>query len=179
MDYKNFISIGKIVKPIGIKGNVKIISLTDFPERFNKLHKVSLYCERDKEFFINKFNGTYEFEIRECKIYETYVNVKFENFDCIEDTKSLVNKLLMIDEKLRIKLDKGSYYYYDLIDAGVYEKTKLIGKVISIVNYGSGDLFNVKYGDKEILIPFREEFVKKIDLDNKRIDVELIDGFLD
>jgi len=47
------------------------------------------------------------------------------------------------------------------------------------VNYGSGDLFNVEYRGKEVLIPFRDEFIKKIDLKNRRIDTELIEGFLD
>lgn len=51
--------------------------------------------------------------------------------------------------------------------------------MISILNYGSGDLFNIKYEDKEVLIPFNKEFVKNIDVKNKRIDVQLIEGFLD
>lgn len=85
----------------------------------------------------------------------------------------------MIDEKDRVKISEGSYYFYDLIGCEVFDKDKLIGKVKSVVNYGSGDLFNISAGGKEILIPFRKEFINKIDTDKKRIDATLIEGFID
>lgn len=179
LEYKNFITIGKIVKTIGIKGNLKVISLTDFPERFNKLKKVSLYCEASKEFYVNIVDGSLEFKIKECRVFDTYVNIKFKDFETIDESKGLVNQFVMIDEKKRIKLEDGRYYFYELIDSEVFNNGKLIGKVISFVNYGSGDLLNVRHVGKEVLIPFRNEFVKNIDLVKKRIDVDLIEGFLD
>jgi len=178
-EHKNFIAIGKIVKSIGIKGNLKIIPLTDFPERFNDLKKVVLFDEVGNKFIKNSHYGSYDFEISDCTILKDYINLKLEGFNSIEASKELINTVLMIDEKFRIKLDEGSFYIYDLVDADVFNKGENIGKVISLVNYGSGDLFNVKHNDKEILIPFRDEFVKKVDIEKKRIDVELIDGFLE
>jgi 16S rRNA processing protein RimM len=179
LEKNNFIAIGKIVKTIGIKGNLKIISLTDFPERFKKLKKIFLYNERSKEFFVNKPDNSYEFEISDCKIYDKYVNIKFDEYDSIEKSEKLINLILMIDEAQRIKLDKGNFYFYELIGAEIFDKGKPIGEVVSVVNYGSGDLFNVKTAEKEILIPYRKEFVKNIDIKNKRIDVDLIEGFLE
>lgn len=178
-DINNFIAIGKITKTIGIKGNLKIISLTDFPERFLKLKKIFLYNEKNRGFYINKLSGKYEFKITECKIYDKYINLKLEDYDSIEKSNELVNLILMIDESLRVKLDDGNYYFYELVDSEIFDKDKLIGKVVSVVNYGSGDLFNVTSNGKEILIPYRKEFVKNIDVKNKRIDVDLIDGFLE
>jgi 16S rRNA processing protein RimM len=84
----------------------------------------------------------------------------------------------MIPEKNRVILEDGSFYFYELINAEVFEKDELLGKVLSVQNYGSGDLINVKHNDKEILIPLNKEFIKKIDIANKRVEVELIDGFL-
>ncbi|MEO8666328.1 MAG: ribosome maturation factor RimM, partial [Ignavibacteria bacterium] len=161
-EYNNFISIGRIVKTIGIKGNLKIIPLTDFPERFNDLRKLVLYDDKQNKFMKNSNYGGYDFEISECKILKDYINLKFSDFNSIESSKELIGNLLMIDEKDRIKLEEGSYYFYDLVDAEVYNNGENIGRVISMVNYGSGNLFNVKYKDKEILIPFRDEFVKKV-----------------
>jgi len=179
LEYKNFITIGKITKPIGIKGNLKIISLTDFPERFEKLKAVILYSEKDGQFFFNIKKDSFDFDVTAAKVYDKYVNIKLDGFDSIESTQPLINMMLMIDEKNRMKLEEGSYYYYEMVGCDVYSKEELIGKVISIVNYGSGDLFNVEYRGKEVLIPFRDEFIKKIDLKNRRIDTELIEGFLD
>ncbi|HMQ67393.1 MAG TPA: ribosome maturation factor RimM [Ignavibacteria bacterium] len=179
MDFKNFITIGTIVKTIGIKGNLKIIPHTDFPDRFYKLKKLFLYNEKEEKFFVNKFNGDKGFILSECKVLDRYINIKFEGYNDINDSQELVNLNTVIDEKDRIKLDEGKYYFYELIGSDIYDRGELIGKLISVVNYGSGDLFNVKSGTGEILIPYNNEFVKKIDIENKRIDVELIEGFLD
>lgn len=179
LEYKNFIAIGKIVKPIGIKGNLKIISLTDFPERFNTLKSTVLYNEKERKFISNKFSNDYEFKISGCKALSSYINVKFDEIDNIEDAKELVNTLLMIDETHRVQLRKGSFYFYELTGCKVYDNNEYVGEVISIADYGSGYLFNVSAKGKEILLPFRDEFVRKIDITNKRIDVELIEGFLE
>jgi 16S rRNA processing protein RimM len=184
LDTNDFIAIGKIVKSIGIKGNLKIISLTDFPERFNQLKKVFLFDEKKKKFFVNKFNDDYEFVIESCKFYDNYINAKFEKYYSRTESDELVNLILLVREKDRVKLSDGNFYYYELIGIKVYDKDKMIGKVISINNYGSDDLLTIKSGEndvnsKEILIPFRKEFIKKIDIDNKRIDVDLIEGFLE
>lgn len=179
MDFKNFITIGTIVKTIGIKGNLKIIPHTDFPDRFYKLKKLFLYNEKEDKFSANKFNGDKGFLLAECKVFDKYINIKFEGYNSINDSKELINLNTVIDEKDRIKLEEGKYYFYELIDSEIFDKGNPIGNLISVVNYGSGDLLNVKYGDKEILIPNNKEFVKKIDTSNKRIDVDLIEGFLD
>lgn len=178
-ELKDLIAIGKIVKTIGIKGNLKIIPLTDFPDRFYSTRRFFLFNEKDNQFQINEILGGYDFAFSECKVFDKYINVKIDNYDSIERSKGIINFILMVDEKERVKLEDGSYYFYDLIDSVVYDKDVLIGNVISILNYGSGDLFNVKYADKEVLIPFNKEFVKNIDVKNKRIDVKLIEGFLD
>jgi len=178
LDHINFIAIGKIVKPIGIKGNLKVIYLTDFPDRFNKLEKILLFDEKKGKFYSNNFRDGYDFEISDCKIFDNYVNIKFAGFDDIDKSKELVNLILMVNEKDKVKLSEG-YYFYELIGLDVYDKDKYIGKVDKISNYGSGDLFSITNNGKEVLIPYKKEFVKNIDSVKKRIDVDLIDGFIE
>jgi len=178
LDHRNFIAIGKIVKPIGIKGNLKVIYLTDFPERFNKLKKIFLFDEKKGEFHSNDFRDGYDFEISEYKLFDNYVNIKFSGFDEINKSKELVNMILMVDEKERVRLSEG-YYIYELIGLDVYDKNEFIGKIDKISNYGSGDLFSIMNNGKEILIPYKSEFVRNIDTAKKRIDVDLIEGFIE
>lgn len=178
-ELKDLIAIGKIVKTIGIRGNLKVIPLTDFPDRFYGTKKFLLFNEKDNHFQINEILGGYDFAFSECKVFDKYINLKLDHYDSIEKSRELVNFIIMVNEKDRVKLDDGTYYFYELIDSDVYDRDRLIGNVISILNYGSGDLFNIKYEDKEVLIPFNKEFVKNIDVKNKRIDVQLIEGFLD
>ncbi|MBL8007550.1 MAG: 16S rRNA processing protein RimM [Ignavibacteria bacterium] len=177
MDRNNFIAIGKIVKTIGIKGNLKVVYLTDFPERYKTLEKVFLFDE-DKNVFLTNGKSVY-FYFTEKKISDKYINVKFRDYDSIEKSRELINGFIMIEEKDKVKLNEGIYFYHDLTGCEVYDKGKFIGIVNSVVNYGSGDLFSVKTEIKEILIPFRKEFIEKIDTVNKRIDADLIEGFTD
>lgn len=178
-ELKDFIAIGKIVKTIGIKGNLKIIPLTDFPDRFYKTKNILLFNEKNSSFYANKNFGGYDFAFSECKVFDKYINVKFVSFDTIEKSRELINLLVLVNEKERVKLEDGLFYYYDLMDFEIYDNDKFIGRLVSVSNYGSGDLFNINYEDREILIPYNKEFVKKIDMENKRIDVQLIEGFLD
>ncbi len=179
LDHRNFVAIGKIVKQIGLKGSLKIISLTDFPKRFSSQKEVFLFDEKEDRFSINKFSNNYNFVINNFEIYDRYINLKFENYDSIDVTKELVNLILMINERDRIKLDENNYYYYELIGMEVFNKDNMIGKIESVTNYGSDDLFVIKAGNKEILIPFRKEYIKAVDTQNRRIDADLIEGFLE
>lgn len=178
-DHNDFIAIGKIVKTIGIKGNVKIIPLTDFPERFTRLKKLFLFDEGKKRFFEDKLTGSNELVVSECRVFKDFISLRFDNYTSIEASKELIGLVVMINEKDRLKLKKGSYYYYELVGCDIYDKGEFLGKVSTVVDYGSGDLFTVSYKGKDILIPYRNEFVRNIDIDKKRIDVELIDGFLE
>ena len=167
-----------IVKPIGIKGNLKVIYLTDFPERFNKLEKILLFDEKKGEFQSNDFQEGYYFRISDRKLFNNYLNIRFEGYDEINKSKNLVNLIVMVDEKERVKLEDG-HYFYELIGLDVYDKGEFIGKVDKMSNYGSGDLFSITNKGKEILIPYKNEFVKNIDVAKKRIDVDLIEGFIE
>ena len=178
MDFKDCLTIGKIVKPIGLKGLVKVISLSDFPERFFDCGDVYLFDEKKSAFHKNKTSSTHVFKIRECSQGNGFLRLGFSSYDKIEDIQELVGSLVMIAESERAQLEEGQFYYYELIGLEAYDKDKLLGKIDSIVDYGSGDLFRIIDNGKELLIPFRKEFVKEIDLESKRVQLELIEGFI-
>jgi len=176
-DKNDFIAIGRIVKPIGVKGNVKAIYLTDFPDRFNSLSKVFLFDERKEEF--RKNYSALEFNISDCKPLNGYVNLKFEGYEDKNSVSELIGQLIMIPETERVKLPEDNFYFYDLIGSEVFDNGKRLGTIESFTDFGSGDLVNINIGGKTVMIPFRKEFVKKVDVKNKRVDLELIEGFLE
>lgn len=176
-EINDFISIGKIVRPIGVKGNVKVIYLTDFPDRFKDLEKIFLYDE-EKKSFVNK-NSDFEFVISECRTLIDYVNLKFMDYEDKDSVKELINKIVMLPESERVELPEDNFYFFELVGAEVFDKGKRLGVIKSFSDFGSGDLINISYKGKDIMIPLRKEFVKVIDIKNKKVELDLIEGFLE
>ena len=179
MKYEDFICIGKTSGCSGIKGVLKITPFTEYPERFLKLKRVYLFNERNSLFALNP-KDEFEFKIEKCEVTHSHITLKLEGINSKEEAAEFVHYEILIPEDERLSLPKGKYFHYEIIGFEVYNGNDFLGKLEKIDNYGSHDLLNVKNTDgKEILIPYRDEFVKKIDADKKRIDVELIEGFLE
>lgn len=180
MQKEKFISIGKITKAIGLKGYVKVLVLTDFPERYTNLERTRLFKEKENSVLINKITGKEEFFIKDVIFERDFVKILFEGYEDINLTGNLIGSDLVIEETERMELDEGKYYLYELVDMDVVTDGKAIGKLKSIENYGGQDLLKIKLdeGNKEVLIPFVNDFVKKVDTKERKIYLEVIDGML-
>jgi len=176
-DSNRLIFIGKITKTTGIDGSLKVTTATDFPERFKTVRLVKLVNSQNL-FLKHRITGSENFYIQKVSILNGYIRIKFDGYNTIEEAEKLKGFYIGIDEKERIVLPDENYYYYDLIGCDLYDGEKHIGKIISIEDFGSGDLLKIAaVNGKEILIPFLKEFIKEIDTTNKRINAELIEGF--
>lgn len=176
-DFKNCISIGRLVKTVGLKGFVKVISYSEDPERFKNIKRVFLYNERAQKFFRN--TESFEFYPVEITYVKDSVRLKFKNHDRIEAVEGFKDSILTIPEEEKVKLPPGQFFLYEVLGFDVYDKDALIGKVKGFSDYGSGDLFVIDTNEKEVLIPARKEFITNIDKDNKKIILNLIEGFMD
>jgi len=169
----DYLIIGKIVKPFGIKGELKIIPITDRLDRFKKLNVIFL---KDQCSFKKK-------EVEGTKVCKDYVLLKLKNIDSIDDAESLRNEILYVDRNNAAEIDEGSYYYYDLVGCKVVTTDQeLIGELVDIQNTGSSDIYlirSAKDKKREYLIPAVSDVIKKIDLNEKRIIIEVLDGLLD
>lgn len=166
--------IGQIVNTQGVKGEVKIIPLTDDPARFSKLIKIK---------FEN--NGTAEsgldFEIEGIKFLKNAVVAKLKGIDNIDDAEKLRGLYIIVDRKDAVKLPENSYFICDILGMKVIDSKKgLLGVVEDILQTGSNDVYIVKDENKnEILIPAIKSVVKSILLNEKEIHVELPRGLID
>jgi len=175
-----FISIGKITKTVGLGGYLKVLSLTDFPERFKDLKHIRLFNEKENIVLYNKFSDSENFYIKDVIYANDFIKILFENYEDVNTSGSLIGNYLVLEEKERINLDDGRHYYYDLIGIEVRNEGKVIGHTVSVENYGGQDLFKIKLIDtkKEILVPYVDDFIKNIDTVNKVMEIEVIDGML-
>jgi len=164
--------IGKIVNTHGIDGEVKIIEETDFPERFTIGNTIYL-IKSDEE--------TVPVEIENYRQMNKYGLLKLKGYDDIKHSELLKGLELKIKKEQVDKLPEGEYYYFEIIGCEVYTITgELIGVVDSIMSPGANDVWVVKdIQNNEHLIPFIPPVVKSVDIENKRIEIEPMEGLLD
>lgn len=167
-----FFNIGKIINTHGIKGEVKVMPLTDYPERFELLKKVIVELKGIKSIYT----------ITSVKYFKQTVILKFSEVKDMDEAEKLKGAMLVIDRKDAVKLPKDSFYIDDIVGCEVFdEKRGSIGSVKEVLQTGSNDVYIVRGSDnyKEVLVPALKAVVKNIDIENKRIDVTLPEGLLD
>lgn len=163
-----YLELGQIVNVKGLKGEVKVNSFTDDNTKFERISKV----------FVKQKNTLTEYEIEKVGYNKNQVIIKFKNIDTIEEAEKLRNSYIVVDREIFGELPEGVYYIADLIGLDVYtESNEYLGKVDDIFQTGSNDVYVVKdEKGKEKLLPGIDEVIKKIDLKENKITVNLIKG---
>lgn len=154
------LEIGKIVNTHGLKGDMKVTLWCDGIETFSALKYV----------YIN--NNRYS--LLSVKPHKGCCLIKLDGINDINDTAPFINKIVCAKRSDLPKLPENTYYIKDLIGASVYNKGELAGKVKDVFSTPANDVYVVETdGGREILIPAVKEFIKKISIENSRIDAEL------
>ena len=162
------LKVGKIVNTHGIKGDLKVLPLTDYMERFEELDWVYMDCN-DERFYIEN-----------VRYMPTAVLLSFKGYKDINLVKGFKDKYLFIDENQRRDLPGDTYYIADIIGLDVYTiKDEYIGRVKDIIQTGSNDVYVIKgEGGREIMIPAVEEFILKICLEERKVIIDPIEGMV-
>lgn len=167
------LKVGKIVNTHALKGEVKVISSSDFvEERF----------EVGSQLLITRGNQVVkEVEVESAREHKGAYLVKFVGIDSIDEAEKLKNLHIKVDEEYLSELDEGEFYFYEIIGCKVEdENSKVIGEIIDILQTGANDVWVVKNeNNKEYLIPYIDDVVKNIDIENKLISIEVMEGLID
>ena len=157
-----FINVGKIVNTHALKGELRIMSNFRHKDKvFKKGMKV--YVGKKKE----------EFTINTYRFHKIYDMVTFEGYNNINDVEYLKGLNVYINED-DLVLD-GEIYSGKLIGFNVINDGKSIGTITEIIDTPANEVIRV---EKDILIPYVNEFIEKIDLDKKEIYVKGVGGLL-
>ncbi len=161
------ILIGKIVSAVGIKGEVKVYSYSDDDERFDTLEGV--------------FVGDRYYAIESSRLQKGMPILKLEGVADRNAAEALREKEVFITEDDLEELPEGVFYVRDLIGLEVYDEGgALLGHLTDVLQNTAQDLYEVKLENgKKLLIPSAGDFIQKIDPENGRITVRLIEGMLD
>lgn len=161
--------IGKIVKTHGLKGEMKIYSHTDYPERFEEVDY--LLMENDKK----------KYEIEGVKYQKGMPIIKIKGIDRIEEAENFIGQTLYIDEENIRPLEEDEYMIADLVGLEAHTTDgRYLGKVADVLQYTANDIYVIKSEEgKELLIPATIEIVPEILLEENKIIVNPIKGLLE
>src|SRR5690625_3733589 len=156
--------VGKIVNTHGVKGEVRVIRTTDFPERFNAGNTV--YAKMNSELT--------PLTITHHRTHKQFDLLRFEGYESLDDVQPLLKLTLHIKQSQLTPLPEGEFYYYEIIGCKVVTtENEHIWIVDHILAPGANDVWFVKSDNgQEALIPYIKDVVKRVDIDKKLITIE-------
>lgn len=170
MGKKGYVLIGKIVGVHGLKGTNKLKSYTESLAVFNPGRSIIVRDNRNRETSV---------ELNWVKSHTRTPLISFKGVTDHDQAEALIGAELFIPETELPELDEDTYYWFELIGIEVYTtEDEYLGRIESVFPTGSNDVYVVKDRQKEILVPALDSVVIDIDLEHKRMRVDLPEGLV-
>lgn len=167
-----YLILGEILRPHGVRGEVRMRIITDYPEQLHDLDKVNLgKSPNDK-------NIT-SIDLKHVRFHKEYALLTFKGYNNRDDSDKLRKHLVMVGIEDAITLEDGEYFLFQLIGLTVVVDNEEIGVVKEVLQTGANDVYIVdsdQYG--EILIPAHSETIRDINFDTETISMILPEGLL-
>ncbi|MBV9482484.1 MAG: 16S rRNA processing protein RimM [Acidobacteria bacterium] len=167
---EEFVTIARVFRTQGRRGEVAAELHTDFPELFQgRRHLFALFPSGVRR----------ELDVELFWQHKSYLVLKFVGVGSISEAESLVGCELQIPTSQRAELEAGAAYVSDLVGCTVLDRERELGAVTD-VRFGAGEApLLVVQGVQEYEIPFAEAYLAELDIFRKRIKLRLPDGLLE
>jgi 16S rRNA processing protein RimM len=166
-----FVTIAKVIKPQGRRGEVAAALLTSFPERFAARERLYALSADGKQ--------RRELRLEDHWFHKGQVVLKFAGVEEISQAEHLVGCEIQVPREERAALEDDSVYVSDLVGCAVFDAGREIG-TIRDVQFGSGEapLLVIK-GAREYLVPLATAYIEKMAPAEKRLEMKLPEGMLE
>jgi 16S rRNA processing protein RimM len=166
-----YVVVGYIRRSHGVRGEVSVEVVSDVPERFARGATLSLLSRQGER---------RQMEIASVRNHSGHRLVKFVGVEDRDDALLLRGASLEIESDLVPEPPAGSYYYYQLVGCRCVDREQgMLGEVAEVLEDGGGLLLSVTAEQGSLLIPFVEEYIRKIDVEKQQIELELPSGLLE
>ncbi|MFY7743300.1 MAG: ribosome maturation factor RimM [Flavobacterium sp.] len=163
--------LGKIAKKFSYKGEVLVYLDTDEPELYENMESVFVEINKDLVPFFIENSALHK---------NDFLRVKFEDIDNEEQADEILGCELYLPLSFLPKLEGNQFYYHEVIGFEIEDqRLGVVGKIVSVNDSTAQPLFEVLNGTVEILIPMIDQFLVKIDRDNKKVVMNLPEGLVE
>lgn len=159
------IKVSKIINTRGLKGECKMFLYTDDPNhRFQKGR--ILYLDQKEPMEVLSFS-----------MQKGFGYIKFAGITSIEQAETLKEHDLWIKKEELPDLEEGHFYYFQLMDCKVYNtQRETLGTVTDILQTGAQPVLRIENGEDSFLCPYAPVFIKEVDIEQKEIVIEEMEG---
>jgi 16S rRNA processing protein RimM len=168
---EEFVTLARVIKTQGRHGEVAVQVHSDIPDRLHPGLRL---------FSLAQDNSRRELQIEDAWPHKDWLVLKFAGVDSISDAELLIGSELQVPASERAELEPGAAYVSDLIGCVLFDRDREIG-AIRDVRFGAGEapLLVMGSGKNELEIPYAQEFLVRVDLEGKRLDMNLPEGLLE
>lgn len=160
-----FVTVGRLGRTRGVKGEIYIIPETDFPGRFLQMSEIFV---RDRDHW-NKVR------LDSARVVSGRVVVKLEGIESPEEAARFTNRQIGVRKEEIAKLPKGAFWIHDLVGCEVLDKQsgELIGEITAVEKYPANDVYIIRMTDgKEMVIAAVKQFVKSVDIEARKVTID-------
>jgi len=162
--------VGVVIKPVGLKGEIKVKPLTDNPDR---------YAPGSSLWFAPVGGKPAPFVVEDVSEYKGILRVLFAGIESVEEAERYRGQEIFVPEAEVPPLPEGEYYHFQIIGLDVYASGgRLLGKVTDIFEAGEKDVYVIKGRGKEYLVPATGEHIREIDVERGRITLYPMEGYI-
>lgn len=168
-----FLVIGRLIRPHGIRGEMRAAVYTQLPERFTWMEQIYLAREA------NDPQPT-RHELRSVRFHQGNALIRLDGYETRDDLEVLRGMWLLVPDSEAIPLEEGEVFHHDLEGLSVVtDQGEALGTLVEILETGANEVFVIRGQGGEILLPNIEEVVLKVDLDAGTMLVHLMPGLRD
>ena len=162
---QQFLEVGKITNVHGLMGEVRVQAWADSPD---------FLCQF-KTLYVDKTH--WPIRVERARVHKNMVILKLEGVTDVNSAMAMRNAILYIDRK-DAHLPEGSFFLADVMGMEVRDaKTgEILGNIADVLTLPANNVYVVRGGAREILIPAVDEFVAEVDLDGSCMRVNMVEG---
>ncbi|MBW2093695.1 MAG: 16S rRNA processing protein RimM [Deltaproteobacteria bacterium] len=167
----SLLPVGKVLRPHGLRGQLKISAYA---------RSDATFLRADTIFLRDRTGKLTEFTIASARSMKSGYIVELEELSSLTDAERYRDADILVRKNALPRKEEDEYFWYELLGLDVFlESGEYLGPISDIIATGSNDIYVIKRGKSELLIPGTHEIIKNIDLERGKMMIHPIDGLLD